>query len=126
MRTYILSAILSLATAAAFVQNAVGMKASPPSTQNNEATAAGKSSANQAKCDTAGDQEIPTTSTLEATVTGSLDSAHLKPGKEITAQVVTAVAVPRLQSPRQINSLRPHNCEQFVQKSRRLRNGVCI
>ena len=89
MRTYILSAIFALAATDAFAQIAVGVKASPPSTQSNEATAAGESSANEAKCDSAEDQEIPTTSTLEATVTGSLDSAHLKPGKEITAQVVT-------------------------------------
>jgi hypothetical protein len=86
MRTYILSAILALATPATFAQNEVGVTAS---SQSNEATAAGKASANEAKCDIAEDQEIPTTSTLEATVTGSLDSAHLKPGKEITAQVVT-------------------------------------
>ena len=89
MRTHVLSAILALATAAALAQNAVGVKASLPSTQSNAATAAGESSANQAKCETAGDQEIPTTSTIEATVTSSLDSAHLKPGKEITAQVMT-------------------------------------
>jgi hypothetical protein len=88
MSTYILSAILVLAAAAAFARNAVGVKASPPSTQSNEPTAAGESSANQAKCDTADDQVIPITSTIEATITGSLDSAHLKPGKEITAQVV--------------------------------------
>ncbi len=94
MRAYILSAILALATAAAFAQNAVGVKASPQSTQRNEATAARESSASQAKCDTAEDQEIPITSTIEATVTGSLDSTHLKPGREITAQVVTGWQFP--------------------------------
>jgi hypothetical protein len=91
MGTYILSAILALATAAAFAQNAVGVKASP---QSNEATAAGESSANQTKCDTAEDQDIPITSTIEATVTGSLDSTHLKPGREITARVVTGWQFP--------------------------------
>ena len=89
MCTYILSAILALATAAAFAQNAVGVKASPQSTQRNEATPAGDSSASQAKCDTGEDQQIPITSTIEATVTSSLDSTHLKPGREITAHVVT-------------------------------------
>jgi hypothetical protein len=98
MRTHILSAILALA-AAAFRQNSLGVKTSPLSTQSNEATAAGESSANQAKCDTAEDQEIPITSTLEATVTGSLDSAHLKPGREITAQIVTPWQFPSCNLP---------------------------
>lgn len=79
--TFILSAIAALGVPAAMGQNSVS--------QSNEATTAGTSSAAQAKCDTSGDQNIPIGSTIEAKVTGSLDSAHVQPGKEIIAQVVS-------------------------------------
>jgi hypothetical protein len=81
MRTYILSAILALATSAALAQNLVG--------QSNEAATAAASSTTQPKCDTAGAQDLPIAFTIEAKVTGLLDSAHLKPGQEVTVQVVT-------------------------------------
>src|SRR3954454_21422774 len=81
MRTSILCAIVALGVSVAVAEDFVS--------QSNEATAAVTSSATQTKCDTSDDQNIPVGSTIEAKVTGSLDSAHLKPGKEITAQVVS-------------------------------------
>jgi hypothetical protein len=81
VRTSTLSAIVALGVSVAVAEDFVS--------QSNEVTAAGTSSATQAKCDTSDDQNIPVSSTIEAKVTGSLESAHLKPGKEITAQVVT-------------------------------------
>jgi hypothetical protein len=81
MCTFILSGIVALGVPPAMGQNSAG--------QSTEATTAGTSSATQAKCDTSNDQDIPVGSTIEAKVTSSLESAHLKPGKEITAQVVT-------------------------------------
>lgn len=84
--TIMLTLILLSAVIAFRVPAAVALNVD---SQSNEATTAGTSSAGQAKCDTSDVQDIPRGSTIEAVVTGSLDSAHLKPGKEITAKVVT-------------------------------------
>ena len=86
--------------------------------QSNGATSAPASPAVQPECALAADdQDIPLDSTIEAKVTGLLDSAHLKPGKEITAQVVAEWQFPGCNLPAKSNSLRPRNRKQFVQKS---------
>ena len=46
------------------------------------------------ECATMSSAEIPLNGTLELKVTGTLDSAHLKPGKEIYAQVVNGLEFP--------------------------------
>jgi tetratricopeptide (TPR) repeat protein len=46
------------------------------------------------KCPTLATKDIPMNQTLELKVTGTLDSAHLKPGKEIYAQVVHGLIYP--------------------------------
>jgi tetratricopeptide (TPR) repeat protein len=45
-------------------------------------------------CPTYAGEEIPLNQTLELKVTGTLDSAHLKPGKQIYAQVVHGLIYP--------------------------------
>jgi len=42
----------------------------------------------QPACEPGDDRDRPTSSTIEAKVTGLIDSAHLKPGKEITVKIV--------------------------------------
>jgi hypothetical protein len=93
LNTYLLWAILVLPTSAALAQNAVDAKPSPqqttsPSGQSSEATSPSTSPAVQREC-AADDRDLPLDSTIEAKVTSLLDSAHLKPGKEITVQVLT-------------------------------------
>ena len=46
------------------------------------------------QCPTFDSADIPLNQTLELKVTGTLDSAHLKPGKEIYAQVVHGLIYP--------------------------------
>lgn len=46
------------------------------------------------ECATMSSADIPLNGTLELKVTGTLDSAHLKPGKEIYAQVVNGLEFP--------------------------------
>ena len=46
------------------------------------------------ECPRINDQDFPIQSTLEAKVQGTLDSAHLKPGKDIWAKVVQGYALP--------------------------------
>jgi hypothetical protein len=89
-----LGAALMLAMFAGLAQNAVAAKPSPQETslqpsQSNGATSASTSPAVQPECPAADDRDLPLDSTIEARVTGLLDSAHLKPGKEITVQVAT-------------------------------------
>jgi len=51
-------------------------------------------SAPSLECPRISDEEFPIQSTLEAKVQGTLDSAHLKPGKEIWVKVVQGYALP--------------------------------
>ena len=46
------------------------------------------------ECPRISDEDFPIKSTLEAKVQGTLDSAHLKPGKDIWAKVVQGYALP--------------------------------
>lgn len=48
----------------------------------------------QQECPVVSNDDIPVNQTLELKVTGTLDSAHLKPGKEIYAQVVHGLIYP--------------------------------
>jgi len=48
----------------------------------------------QAPCPPGPDMDIPITSTIEAKVSGTLDSAHLKPGKQIWVNVVDGLVFP--------------------------------
>jgi hypothetical protein len=89
MRTYILSVILVFGALAAIAQNAVDGKASPQPAQSNGAIAGSASSTAPPQCDTSDDGDHPIDSTIEARITGLLDSAHLKPGKEVTAQIIS-------------------------------------
>jgi hypothetical protein len=79
--------VLMLAATAALAQNAVAAK--PFAQQSASQPSAPPSPAVQPECAPLGDQDLPLNSTIEANVTGLLDSAHLKPGKEITAQVIS-------------------------------------
>lgn len=51
-------------------------------------------SAPSPECPRISDEDFPIKSTLEAKVQGTLDSAHLKPGKDIWAKVVQGYALP--------------------------------
>lgn len=89
---HVLGAVLMLATSATLAQNSAAAKPSPQQAtsqpnQSNEATSASTSPAVQPEC-AAADRDLPLDSTIEAAVTGLLDSGHLKPGKEITVKVV--------------------------------------
>lgn len=93
LNTRLLCAILALATSAALAQNPVDAKPSAQQTppqpgQSSEATSPSTSPAVQPQC-AADHRDFPLDSTIEAKVTSLLDSAHLKPGKEITVQLVT-------------------------------------
>jgi hypothetical protein len=93
LNTYMLGAVLMLATSTVLAQSGAAAKpsahqATVQPNQSNGVTNASASPAEQPECATNDAQDLPLESTIEAKVTGLLDSAHLKPGKEITVQVV--------------------------------------
>lgn len=104
-----LGAVLMLAMSAALAQNAVAAKPSAQQAalqpnQSNGATSAPTSPAVKPECAAAADdRDLPLDSTIEAKVTGLLDSAHLKPGKEVTAQMISEWEFPGCNLPANSN-----------------------
>ena len=70
------------------------VKLERPGASTSVSMAKGAKAASAEECPTFDSADIPLNQTLELKITGTVDSAHLKPGKEIYAQVVHGLIYP--------------------------------